>query len=112
LREGDVLPIIVDLPSTSLKNVDAYLGGLAISALTYYYAVTQIGLKSELRKGSKNAYTEYTFKQVGIVPKELRPQIKDYQKAIKAMVLQPTPDSVGGTGTTVEVTGEMEDIEL
>lgn len=115
LREGDMLPVVLDLPPTSLKQVDAYLASLAVSALTYYYAVTEIGCEQKPMQGKKGQfYTELTFKQVGVVDRPLRPQIKDFQKAVKAMVMQPTPE-FSGNGTaagTADVMGEMEDIEL
>jgi hypothetical protein len=67
LREGDMLPLIIDLPPTSIKAVKTAMLGKIIPKTGKYYqrAVVSLGLRSESKGG--NTYSVATMKLLGLV---------------------------------------------
>lgn len=118
LREDDVMPVVVDLPPTSIKNVENYMASLIQTGTRYSHAVTEISLQKATSKGGngarQNAYSEAIFKKVGEVERSDRPAVNDYKKAIEALVAQPVATNGTGNGyhAAADPAGEMEDIEL
>lgn len=115
LREQDMMPVVIDLPPTSIKQVEGYMAGLMTSGVRYSHAVTEIGLQKAMSKGGarSNPYSEATFKQVGVVDRSERPKVNDYKEAIVALVSQPTPQATGDYDAPMaDPSGDMEDIDL
>ena len=88
LREGDMLPIRIDLAPTGNKPYEKYVDGLLIPRkkgqrpMRPGQVVTRIGLKIE----SNQAGTKYsvpTFECVGAVPEEARPALIQMGKSLK-----------------------------
>lgn len=116
LREEDMMPVVIDLPPTSIKNVENYMASLVQTGTRYSHAVTKIALQKAMSKGGprSNAYSEAVFTKVGEVDRADRPKVNDYKKAIEALVSQPvSANGNGGNGYhAADPQGEMEDIEL
>lgn len=117
LREADMMPIIIDLPPTSIKNIENYMASLMTSGTRYSHAVTEISLQKAMSKGGprSNPYSEAIFKKVGEVERAQRPQVTEYKTAIEALVNQPTPQSTASGAPDAphaDPSGDMEDIDL
>jgi len=69
------LPMIFDLPPTSLKNFKKYISSLTFKGNLYYGVITEFGLE-----GKKNAngidYAEATFKFIEALPKDKAKQFR------------------------------------
>lgn len=81
LREGEYLPIVVQVPRTSLVRVRNYFTMLSRIGAPYYSAITEIGLDTEKKEGTPE-YSILTFKLVGKAPKEVWPMLKEYREVL------------------------------
>jgi len=88
LQEGEYLPIIVQTPRMSLKRLSGYFTLLARKGIPYYSVVTEIGLAQEQKSGTP-LYSILTFAMKALIPKELRPTIKEFQGALRAHSFTP-----------------------
>lgn len=100
LREGDMLPIRIDLAPTGNKPYEKYIDGLLIPRkkgqrpMRPGQVVTRIGLKQEVNKGGIK-YSVPTFECVGSVPDEARPALLGMAENLKAAAQNafvPLPD--------------------
>jgi hypothetical protein len=57
VREGDMLPLVVSAPPSSIRNVRQYLRRLAGQGIIYYGAVTRLAL-TQARSGNGIVYSE------------------------------------------------------
>lgn len=88
LQVGEYLPIIVQTSRTSLRRLSAYFSTLARKGIPYYAAVTEIGLTTEQKQGTP-VYSVLTFACKEIVPRQLRPGLKEYQSALRFHAAKP-----------------------
>ena len=77
LKQEELLPIVVDLPPTSLKAWKSYLLGLTSRATPYYAVVTSIGLTK--KPGESGEYSVATFKRAASLDEEQTKSIKAYR---------------------------------
>lgn len=87
-REGDLLPLRIDLAPTGNKPFEKYVDGLLIPRkkgqrpMRVNQVVTRIGLKIEQNQ-SGTKYSVPTFESVGIVPDEVRPALMQMAESLK-----------------------------
>ena len=85
LRASDLLPIVIQAPSTSIQPVRKYLLRLASQNLPYWSVVTSLALE----KGSNAtgiAFSRISPKSAGPVPEEQREMLAAYVRAIKPII--------------------------
>jgi hypothetical protein len=86
LQKDALLPLVLNLPPTSLQNWRKYktfLFGRGFGA--YQYVITQIGLKTEETQGGRRA-TKAVFKPVHSLGKVEREKIAEYIAGIKPFI--------------------------
>ena len=106
LREGDVFPLMLTLPPTSIKNWSNYLAKRVLArGLRPHQVVTRIGLKKEQSR-TGIAYSQATFKLAGVLSTELQAQMYAYSQSIKRATR-----GLGITSEDYEVTGASDDEE-
>ena len=85
LRTTDLLPIVIQAPSTSIQPVKKYLLRLASQGMPYWSVVTRLTLE----KGSNStgiAFSRISPKSGGPVPEEQREMLAEYLHAIKPII--------------------------
>lgn len=84
LQKESVLPTVIQVPPTSLKNLKQYGVNLMNFGCSIHDVVTRFSLASEMKSGSKTAIIQ--FESVSPVPEEMKPFIKGYSASVKALV--------------------------
>ena len=84
LKKDSVMPFVVQVPATSLKNLKQYGMILVDSAKNMSRVLTRFSLTVENKGGSKTSIVN--FKSVGDMPEELGGFVKEYQRSIKEML--------------------------
>ena len=85
LRTTDLLPIVIQAPSTSIQPVKKYLLRLASQGMPYWSVVTRLTLE----KGSNAngiAFSRISPRSGGPVPEEQREMLSEYLHAIKPII--------------------------
>ncbi len=86
LPPGDVLPLLIALPPTSLANFNAYMLRLTSKAKKPYWAVvTRIRLEKVTNKDGI-AYSRAVFSKIGDVPTEKLPALKTYIEELRPLM--------------------------
>lgn len=98
MREGDMLPIRIDLAPTGNKPYDRYVENLLLpkkrgqKPMRPGQVITKIGLKIET-SGDGIKYSAPTFECVGAVPESARPALLSLAESLKAVAQTFTPVS-------------------
>jgi hypothetical protein len=87
LRENKILPEIVSLPPTSIKQVRQYLARLAAEVIPFYGAITKTSLE-KTKNTQSIVFSRATFALAGRLTPEQTAHIKKY-----AAMLRPSPES-------------------
>jgi hypothetical protein len=85
LRASDLLPIVIQAPSTSIQPIKKYLLRLASQGLPYWSVLTSLSLE----KGSNSAgiaFSRIAPKSAGPIPEEQRGMLAEYVQAIKPII--------------------------
>jgi len=83
LRSGEMMPMILTLPPTSLKNLKDYLQVLVMKkGCRPYQAVSKIQLKKD-SNGDGIVYSKAYFTFVGVLPADTAALMADYSASIK-----------------------------
>lgn len=86
LPPGDVLPLLIALPPTSLANFNAYMLRLTSKTKKPYWAVvTRIRLEKATNKDGI-AYSRAVFSKIGDVPTEKLPALKTYIEELRPLM--------------------------
>lgn len=112
-QEGEVFPIRIDLPPTSLSNFKDYLKRLTNKAKPYYGVVTQIKLETD-KNDSGTKFSKATFSKVNDLSREEFVAIKEYMQAMASSMAMITRESLSEpapVGTTVDAEGGASDDE-
>lgn len=84
LRDGDIMPIVLSLPPTSLKSYNDFANAAFFSKnRTTYTGIVKIGLK---RIDAANAYSVATFKKVRDFEGEELARITAYSKNFRSQI--------------------------
>lgn len=107
LREGEMLPLLLTLPPTSLKNLSDYLGLRVITkGLRSYGVITKVSLKKAQNAGGIN-YSQAVFALAGkLAPAQVK-AMAEYSKGIKVMTRQLAV----GADEYVQTAGGDDDID-
>ena len=85
LREGEMLPLLLTLPPTSLKNLSDYLGLRVITkGLRSYGVITKVSLKKAQNAGGIN-YSQAVFSLAGKLSPEQTKAMAEYSQGIKVL---------------------------
>lgn len=107
VREGDAFPLMLTLPPTSIRNWANYLAKRVMGrGLRPHQVVTRIGLKREQSRGGI-AYSQATFKLVGVLSQDVQQQMSAYSQSIKRVTR-----GVGITSEDYEVDGTSDDEDV
>ena len=85
LRSTDLLPIVIQAPSTSIQPVKKYLLRLASQGLPYWSVVTRLSLE-KASNATGIAFSRIAPKSAGPVPEEQREMLAEYVRAIKPII--------------------------
>jgi hypothetical protein len=102
LREGEMLPLLLTLPPTSLKNLSDYLGLRVITkGLRSYGAITKVSLKKAQNAGGIN-YSQAVFALAGKLSPEQTKAMAEYSQGIRTITRQLAiqADEYEQTGTS------------
>ena len=94
LRADSILPMVVMIPPSSLKNIDRYLLALLNASAPYWGAIT--GLSLEKAKGDSGSYSRVKARRVAPLSPEQTDRMKMYQDDIapslsRGATAAPTP---------------------
>jgi hypothetical protein len=89
LRQGNVLPEIINLPPSSLKAVRQYFMSLAARGLPCYSVITKIGLeKAQNSRGI--LYSKANFKAGPLLSSDQTERVKAYAEMLKPLLTSMT----------------------
>lgn len=85
LREGEVLPLLLTLPPTSLKNFADYLARRIVGkGRRSYEVITKISLK-KATSSQGITYSQAVFSLVGVLHQDVAQKMAEYSASIKAV---------------------------
>jgi len=88
LREGEMLPLLLTLPPTSLKNLSDYIALRVVSkGLRSYSVVSKVSLKKAQNAGGIN-YSQAVFSLAGKLASDQVKAMAEYSKGIKVLTRQ------------------------
>jgi hypothetical protein len=102
LREGEMLPLLLTLPPTSLKNISDYLGLRVITkGLRSYGVITKVSLKKAQNANGIN-YSQAVFSLAGKLSPEQTKAMAEYSQGIRSITRQLAiqADEYEQTGTS------------
>ena len=102
LREGEMLPLLLTLPPTSLKNLSDYLGLRVITkGLRSYGVITKVSLKKAQNANGIN-YSQAVFSLAGKLSPEQTKAMAEYSQGIRSITRQLAiqADEYEQTGTS------------
>jgi hypothetical protein len=85
LRATDLLPIVIQAPSTSIQSVKKYLLRLASQGMPYWSVMTKLSLE-KAQSSTGIAFSRIVPKSSGPVPEEQREKLAEYVAAIKPII--------------------------
>ena len=85
LRASDLLPIVIQAPSTSIQPIKKYLLRLASQGLPYWSVLTSLSLEKG-SNGAGIAFSRISPKSAGPIPEEQRGILAEYVQAIKPII--------------------------
>jgi len=108
LLEGNMLPILLTLPRTSLKAFADYLGKRVVSrGLRSYDVLTRVTLRREKNRGGIE-YSQAVFSVAGVLPEDQRQQAAAFAASIRS-VTRTQAIEVEDYEARAEVTTDDED---
>jgi hypothetical protein len=94
MREGDVFPIILSLPATSLKAFDFYRTRLAVKRKTADTVITRISLKAIPGVEKSQEYSVAVFEADAALPPDEIARVKEYAAQFEAAAKKVAVDGV------------------
>jgi hypothetical protein len=115
LREGEMLPLLLTLPPTSLKNLSDYIALRVVSkGMRSYGVVTKVSLKKAQNANGIN-YSQAVFALAGKLAPAQAAAMAEYSKGIKVLTRQLAVDAdeyiqpAGGDDDNVDY-GDSDDV--
>ena len=108
LRPDSLLPIVVQAPSTSIRNVFDYTMGLGNQETPFQHVYTALTLEKIATGGIE--YSKVVLKNLGQIPGEYHPQLESYGSGLSRIIetqtveVEPDPDN-----TVIEETVRREE---
>jgi len=85
LQSSDLLPIVIQAPSTSIQPIRQYFRRLASNNAPYWSVVTSLSLE-KAQSGSGFTFSRIAPKSKGPVPEDQRGTLAEYIKAIRPLI--------------------------
>jgi len=85
LRPTDLLPIVIQVPSTSIQPIRKYLLRLASQGFPYWSVISHLALE-KASNANGIAFSRITPKSAGPVPNDQREKLAEYLRAIKPII--------------------------
>ena len=85
IREGDMLPVSLVVPPTSLKPMRDYFLSLTTGGDVYYGVVTSFTLERVAAQGSRPAFSQMKFTKVASLSREERGQMRQINPLMRQM---------------------------
>ena len=82
VREGELLPLVLNVAPSSLKQIKSYLLRLAAKGRPYYSVVTEFSLVKKQNKGGTD-YAEVHFSVAGTLTPDETQAVAEYVKGIR-----------------------------
>ncbi len=89
LEQGSILPTVVQVPPTSLKHLQRYMGTLCKGGIPYFGVVVEIGLAQE--QTPPPMHSVLTFKSVSVIPREERAAVKEFRAIFEQFAANAVP---------------------
>lgn len=106
LREGEIFPLLLSLPPTSIGNFGSYLSRAILQkGLRSYGVVSEVKLKKATNKGGIE-YSQAHFKLKDPLEPQVALQLKDYGRAVKAFAGGVSVQDVEGQDQSSMFEGE------
>ena len=95
LQEGQMLPVLLTLPPTSLQACSRHFVGLLSQQRPYWSIVTLIGLVKAQSKGGID-YAQTTFKTGRLLKDDEIERVKDYADSVRGLMESPVGSADAG----------------
>lgn len=82
LRSGELLPILINLPVTSIKPLALYMTKLASKGKSYQTVITRITL-DKMRSGGGLDYAQAVFTRAGDIPEDKKKELIELSRFLK-----------------------------
>ena len=106
LREGEMLPLLLTLPPTSLKNLSDYIALRIVSkGMRSYGVVTKVSLKKAQNAGGIN-YSQAVFAVAGTLAPEQVAAMSEYSQGVKVLTRQLAIGAEESDGYTATAGGD------
>lgn len=93
LQEGEMFPLLLTLPPTSLGNFSRYISrGILQKGLRSHKVITKVALKKATSSGGIN-YSQATFRLAGVLPEGIAREMEKYGNFIKEVSSGVTIDT-------------------
>lgn len=92
LQEGEMFPIYIDAPPTSLGNFEDYIQRLSNKVKPYYGVTTKVKLEQAVNAGGIK-YSKLAFAKVADLTKEERQAMKQYMQTLMPSMRRITKES-------------------
>jgi hypothetical protein len=110
LRDGDIIPLPLTLPPTSIKNFADYIGKRVLAkGRRSFEVLTRVTLKKAVSSGGIT-YSQAAFSIAGILHQDLAAKMAEYSSGIKAVTRNievANDEFAGGNGGTIEADVEV-----
>lgn len=110
LRSGDILPVVIVAPPTSINPFREYFRRLVSQRIPYWGAVTKLELNRTANK-SGIKYSEIVPTFVEAVPADARGTLTSYKEMIKQSVADANRRMAAMASGTIEEADDLETIE-
>lgn len=108
LRENELLPTLIVVPPTSLRNFKRYLLRLTSRRVPYHSVVSEFEL-DKAQSGQGITYSQIKFSQGPRVPQDLAEKIQAYSNMLESLVATTSGPDIGATvAAAVDVEEEAE----
>ena len=104
LRPESLLPLVVQTPSTSIRNVFDYTIGLGNEETLFNNVYTELTLE-KINAGSID-YSKVVLKNIGPVPAKYHPQLESYQEGLSKILSTQEVEVMPDAENVVEVEAE------
>ena len=85
LRASDLLPIVVQAPSTSIQPIKKYFLRLANKSLPYWSVITKLSLE-KAQSSTGISFSRIVAKSAGPVPADQMEKLTEYRAAITPLI--------------------------
>lgn len=108
LPENAVLPMLVTIPSVSLRFLKGYMQTLANSGIKYWRVVTELTISTTNTRARTDVVCALATKVGPLDPSEI-PRVEEYKNALDGLLSAITPRSIADSGHSMVDSSADED---